>query len=75
MNCVFLAFALAIVCTANLPFLIDWSGLVAGLPFAVCGLATRVRVVCGFYLGAFFALYVANERISGGLPALLAALR
>ncbi len=72
MNGVVLAFASAIVCVANLPFLIDWSDLVVGLPLILFALTSRIRVLSSFYLGAIFPLYVAGERISAELPVGLA---
>jgi len=71
-NGVVLAFASAIVCVANLPFLIDWSDLVVGLPLILFALTSRIRVLSSFYLGAIFPLYVAGERISAELPVGLA---
>lgn len=40
MNIAYLSFAMAIVCVANLPAMVEWSPLVMGLPVAMFGLAT-----------------------------------
>ena len=63
MNIVYLSFALAIVCVANLPVMIEWSPLVLGLPIALFGLVTRTKGLCGFYIGLMFSLWTASERL------------
>jgi hypothetical protein len=66
-NIVYLSFALAVVCVANLPLMIEWSPMVLGLPIALFGLLTRTKGLCGFYIGLVFSLWTAAERLDGEL--------
>lgn len=67
MNIVYLSFALAIFCVANLPVMIEWSPMVLGLPIALFGLVTLAKGLSGFFVGLTYSLWAAPERLDGEL--------
>ena len=67
MNIVYLSFALAIRCVANLPVMIEWSPMVLGLPIALFRLVMRAKGLSEFFIGLTYSLWTASERLDGEL--------